>query len=214
MSKLSSFLFQKIHSGNLVYNTCWEDPRCDRMLLNLNEQSRIVMITSAGDNALEYLLDDVAKIDCIDLNYRQNALLALKIACFRHGDFSLLWKLFGEGKYINAKEAYTVHLRKHLPKYAEHFWDQHISYFNETGIRNSFYYHGTSGAIAFLMKGLLAAKPRLRKLIKALFEAESIQQQEKSLKNQRLKWWKAFSLGRYVLTSCNIWSAYQNRRQI
>ena len=29
--------FKQIHTSNLVYNTCWEDPRCDRQLLQINE---------------------------------------------------------------------------------------------------------------------------------------------------------------------------------
>ena len=48
--------FKQIHTSNLVYNTCWEDPRCDRQLLQINEESKLCMITSAGCNALDYLL--------------------------------------------------------------------------------------------------------------------------------------------------------------
>ncbi len=49
-------VFQRIHGNSLVYNTCWEDPRCDRRLLQLDARSRVVMLTSAGCNALDYLL--------------------------------------------------------------------------------------------------------------------------------------------------------------
>ena len=37
-------IFRNIHSNNLIYNTCWEDPRCDRALLELDASSRVVMI--------------------------------------------------------------------------------------------------------------------------------------------------------------------------
>ena len=72
---ISEKVFQRIHGNNLVYNTCWEDPRCDRQLLQLDAQSRVVMLTSAGCNALDYLLDDPTEVHCVDLNPRQNALL-------------------------------------------------------------------------------------------------------------------------------------------
>ena len=73
-------IFSQVHGGNLVYNTCWEDPRLDREMLNLQPDSRVVMITSAGCNALDYLLDGPAQIHAVDMNPRQNALLQLKIA--------------------------------------------------------------------------------------------------------------------------------------
>lgn len=36
---VKDWLFRQIHTNNLVYNTCWEDPRCDRELLNIDEKS-------------------------------------------------------------------------------------------------------------------------------------------------------------------------------
>jgi S-adenosylmethionine-diacylglycerol 3-amino-3-carboxypropyl transferase len=62
LSKINSKLFQNIHTNNLIYNTCWEDPQCDRQMLNLKSDSRLVMITSAGCNALDYALDMPQKI--------------------------------------------------------------------------------------------------------------------------------------------------------
>ena len=59
-------------------------------MLGLNDESDVVMITSAGDNALDYLLDGPRQINCIDVNSRQNALLELKLA----GLNSLDWKFF------------------------------------------------------------------------------------------------------------------------
>ena len=38
------------------------------------------MLTSAGCNALDYLLDGPAEIHAVDVNFRQNALLELKAA--------------------------------------------------------------------------------------------------------------------------------------
>ena len=55
----------------------------DRRWMKLDASSRVLMITSAGCNALDYLLDDPKKVVCVDLNYRQNALLELKKTVLR-----------------------------------------------------------------------------------------------------------------------------------
>ena len=61
-------LFDQIHSRNLIYNQCWEDPAVDNAVLNIGPKDRIVMITSAGCNALDYMIHDPAGIYCIDVN--------------------------------------------------------------------------------------------------------------------------------------------------
>src|SRR5262245_58858156 len=84
-------IFHHVHGGQLIYNTSWEDPRIDRQLLKLDSTSRVVVITSAGCNVLDYLLDDPAEIHAVDVNYRQNALLELKLAMIRRQSFSDLF---------------------------------------------------------------------------------------------------------------------------
>ncbi|MCS1407054.1 MAG: hypothetical protein M2R45_00210 [Verrucomicrobia subdivision 3 bacterium] len=54
---LHNHVFRHIHGRNLIYNTCWEDPRIDRALFGLGSSSGLVTITSAGCNVLDYLLD-------------------------------------------------------------------------------------------------------------------------------------------------------------
>src|SRR5262245_44464777 len=50
------WLFDRIYQRTLVYNQCWEDPMVDHAALEITPTDRIVMITSAGCNALDYLL--------------------------------------------------------------------------------------------------------------------------------------------------------------
>ncbi|MEX2568702.1 MAG: DUF3419 family protein [Cyclobacteriaceae bacterium] len=87
------WIFSQIHQNKLVYNTCWEDPRCDRMLMDLQPDSEIVMITSAGCNALDYTLDRPVRIHCVDMNYRQNALLELKKTGLENLDHTTFFEL-------------------------------------------------------------------------------------------------------------------------
>lgn len=154
-AKAQDWLFKKVHTKNLVYNTCWEDPRCDRALMNLNEDSKVVMITSAGCNALDYLLDKPSEIHCIDMNYRQNSLLQLKKAAIDSGSFDLLFQLFGKGLCRTIKNTYPKILRPKLPEYAQEYWDKHKNYFNGRGMRRSFYYQGTAGTFAWLTERYL-----------------------------------------------------------
>ena len=72
---ISGRMFQFMHQHNLVYNTCWEDPRLDRVALELQPHDTLLVITSAGCNALDYALAGPERVIAVDLNPRQNALL-------------------------------------------------------------------------------------------------------------------------------------------
>ncbi len=178
LNQLRDKIFSNIHSNNLIYNTCWEDPRCDRQMLNIQPDSQMVMITSAGCNALDYLLDNPKAIHTIDMNARQNALLALKIALFQNANFHELWQMFGEGHYDNAVGLYAEKLRATMPDYAQAFWDKNIIYFR----KKSFYFFGTSGTFAWWFNQYINLQPKLRKNIDALISADSVEQQREIYK--------------------------------
>src|SRR5262245_38770309 len=80
-------LFEACLSRSLVYNTCWEDPAVDHRALRLTSADRMLVITSAGCNVLDYALAGPAAIHAVDANPRQNALLELKLAAIRRLDF-------------------------------------------------------------------------------------------------------------------------------
>ncbi len=177
MDKIRDWTFQKIHSHNLVYNTCWEDPRCDRQLMQLQGDSEVVMITSAGCNALEYLLDGPRRVHCIDMNSRQNALLELKKAALRHGDHDELFRMFGEGVHPRIDHFYRESLRGQLPEFARDYWDRKLNFFNGRGLRKSFYHYSTSGTFAWLTNQYLKARRNLYLQVQQLFSADSLEKQ-------------------------------------
>lgn len=113
--------FKGVHGHRLIYNACWEDPQLDRKAMEIRPASRIAMITSAGCNALDYLLDDPAEIHAIDLNPRQNAVLQLKIVLIQLGLYEELFALFGLGFHPRFSEIYKK-VREHLPDFARAFW--------------------------------------------------------------------------------------------
>jgi S-adenosylmethionine-diacylglycerol 3-amino-3-carboxypropyl transferase len=188
-------IFKNIHNNNLIYNTCWEDPRCDRALLELNRESRVVMITSAGCNALDYALDRPTEIHCIDMNPRQNALLDLKISAIQHTDAQNLFQLFGQGGYDDAENLYHTILRPTLPNYARRYWDKNIGFFVPKGIRKSFYWHSTSGLVAWFFTTYLKAQGKTYRIAEQLFAAKNLAEQselygqlEKEMMTNFVKW--------------------------
>lgn len=179
LNALKDELFKKVHSNNLIYNTCWEDPRCDRALMQFDAQSEIVMISSAGCNALDYLLDNPKKIHCIDLNPKQNALLELKKSFYLHGNYDDLYSFFSEGRSKNHLEIYK-NLKPHLPEYAQKFWDEKIGYFNPKGNKKTFYFRGTSGNFAWLFSKYLKRKKSIESLVDDLLSSKSLDEQQSS----------------------------------
>ncbi|WP_029458767.1 DUF3419 family protein [Solidesulfovibrio alcoholivorans] len=179
-SRVQDAFFRFVHGNRLIYNTCWEDPRLDRKLLGITPGAQVVVITSAGDNALDYLLDDPAGVACVDLNFRQNALLELKRALFRRASHAELFLFFGDGGGARCAAIYKA-LRGDLPDYAREFWDRNIDYFKPGRLSRSFYYHGASGAVAFAFSRILSAvKPGVRRLIPELLAAQTPEAQRRA----------------------------------
>ncbi len=192
---LKQAIFERIHTGSLIYNTCWEDPRCDRALLRLTPESRVVMLTSAGCNALDYLLDGPASVACVDMNPRQNALLELKKSFFRAASHAELAAFFGEGRHPQAREVFHDALRPALDEFPANYWQRHIGFFSGRGLRKSFYYHGSAGVVAFFVKKFLESQPDTRRLVHQLFECDNLDAQrdlyfrlEPRLLNRLLTW--------------------------
>lgn len=173
---ISRRVFQFVHSNNLVYNTCWEDPRLDREAMTLSGDDRVMVITSAGCNALDYALDGPEHISCVDVNPRQNALLELKMAGIRKLDYPTFFKIFGEGRHRDFYRLYNDRLRPSLSHEARAIWDRKADYFVGTKMRPTFYYRGTAGLLARIMLAYtrwLGVRDRIH----ALFSAESVEQQ-------------------------------------
>jgi len=175
--KVNNSLFKAIHKRNLIYNTCWEDPRLDRVALELSPSDRLVVITSAGCNALDYLLAGAGEVNAVDVNPIQNSLLELKRAGILALDYSSFFEMFGRGRTPQARQMYHDALRQHLSPTARAYWDRHIGFFLGKGWRKSFYYRGTSGLLARLVMINANILHRLREPIQEMLAARTIEQQ-------------------------------------
>src|ERR1700722_7088570 len=120
--RLSSRIFKAVHRRNLIYNTCWEDPALDREALDFRPHDRVVVITSAGCNALDYLLAGAGEGNAVDVNPIQNVLLELKVAAIRGLDHTSFFELFGHGRSLDALEMYHDALRGQLSEAARAYW--------------------------------------------------------------------------------------------
>jgi S-adenosylmethionine-diacylglycerol 3-amino-3-carboxypropyl transferase len=176
--KVSRLVFAAVQGRRLIYNSCWEDPAVDRAALDLQPDDRVLVITSGGCNALDYLLAGAGQVHAVDINPCQNALLAFKAAAIRRLDFSSFFELFGKGRSPKTSQMYHDAIRPLLPTGARLFWDGHLGYFGGKGWRDSFYYRGTFGLLARLQLANAQQLLGLRRAIHMLLEAPDIHLQE------------------------------------
>lgn len=173
---VSGRVFRIVHGNNLVYNTCWEDPRIDKQVLDLGPGDNLLVITSAGCNALSYALTGLNHVYAVDMNYRQNALLDLKIAGIKNLDYETFFQLFGNGRLTGAKGIYQRKLRQNLPAASRRFWDKRIhKYFDSK--RKSFYFCGTTGAFARIINHYIN-RYKLRGAVHDILCAETLEEQK------------------------------------
>lgn len=186
-------LFRHVHGSNLIYNCAWEDPRIDRELMQLDRDSTVVMITSAGCNALDYLLDDPARIHSIDVNHRQNALLELKQAMIARDHFDDLFEMFGIGSHTGYQKI-LASVRPRLSPASQRFWDKRIGFFNPGSLKKSFYYHGTSGLAAWVMgNALFKLRPNIRNFADSLLDCRTLAEQRDAYALIETEVWGRFS---------------------
>lgn len=189
-------VFNALYSRNLIYNTCWEDPAVDRQVLNLDGDSEVMVITSAGCNALDYALDAPRAVHAIDYNPRQNALLDLKMAGIRNLEHEDFFKIFGHGRHLHFKELYRTKLRKDLPMKSREIWDENTHWFTHENTRKSFYGHGLSGILAKTTTQIMRSRPALWAALMDLMNCRDLEEQrriydtevEKRLMNKPMNW--------------------------
>lgn len=175
--KLDQKLFDTIYSRSLVYNTCWEDPAVDRQALDLRSDDRMLVITSAGCNVLDYALAVPRRIFAVDANPRQTALLELKLAAIRRLEFADFFALFGAGRHPAFRELYHDLLAAELSPFARVWWNNHAHWFCRPDPRDTFYFHGLSGFVARAFRAYFRLRPQLKSGVDALFETRDLDEQ-------------------------------------
>lgn len=218
VERLSKTWFNLVHGRNIVYNQCWEDPRLDRVALELTPQDRVVVITSAGCNAIDYALAGAGHVHAVDMNPKQNALLDLKLVGAKHLDYATFWKLFGQGCLPEWKDVYPQALRSHLSRESRAFWDHKGGRLFRKGRRQSFYFRTTSGTFAWFVNYYINRVAKMRDAVNALLAADSVEQQKSLFEQYDLakKLWRPmikFAMRRDVTLSL-LGVPHAQRRQI
>jgi S-adenosylmethionine-diacylglycerol 3-amino-3-carboxypropyl transferase len=159
-----------------VYNQIWEDPRVDLQALKLDDNSRIITISSGGCNALNYLTVSPEGVTAVDLNRHHIFLLRLKLAALKHlPSYEDFFNFFGYGKNEKNVENYKKYLAENLDPGTRKFWESNgffgsilygdrINFFKKGGL----YEHSRNGYfLRFFHKfaNILGCKPA--ELIKA-----------------------------------------------
>lgn len=175
---ISNYMFRNIHGRNLVYNSCWEDPRLDRIALELGPSDTVLAITSGGCNVLDYVLTEPAHVYAVDVNPRQNALLELKLAAIKTLDYPTFFSLFGNGRFPAFPTLYRSVLRQHLSEEARRYWDRQQHWFSGYGWLDSFYFHGTVGLIARMINVYIDRVVKVREAVTALLQSSSVDEQQ------------------------------------
>jgi len=175
--RIDQNVFNAIYRRALVYNTCWEDPAVDRAAMRLRGGEHVMVITSAGCNALDYLLDGPERLYAVDANPRQNALLELKVAGIRRLGYADFFAIFGLGYHPRFAEIYHKRLRHELSLIAREWWDRHGYWF--TSPRGSFYYHGLAGLVARGFRLYFGMRPRLAADVRNLLDAGDLESQRR-----------------------------------
>jgi S-adenosylmethionine-diacylglycerol 3-amino-3-carboxypropyl transferase len=193
LEKINRRCFNFVHLNNLVYNTCWEDPRLDREALQLTGDDELLVITSAGCNALDYVLAGAGRVYAVDMNPRQNALLELKATAIRQLDYAKFFEMFGHGRLADGEAVYRDALRPNLTPPAQRYWDRFINFFAGSGWRRSFYFRGTAGTFARAVNTYVDKVVRVRDTLDAAFAAPDLETQAEIYHRQlKPKFWKPF----------------------
>lgn len=117
--------FRDLKLDSIRYSLVWEDSETLYEALNITEDDDLLIITSAGCNALNALIKKPKSVTTVDLNPSQNKLLALKKHLITHHSFKTYFALSGflDEKQVNkAKQE----LLKTLAGTEKQFWSAYF----------------------------------------------------------------------------------------
>lgn len=116
----------------------------DHRVFNLDESDHVITIASAGDNALDYIIEG-AMVTAVDFNLCQIALTELKKVAIIQLDFDTFFEIFSKSNMRLLQLVYPSKLRPFLSAPSQEFWDDGVKSIK------SFMYSGTSGCMSYIV---------------------------------------------------------------
>jgi len=131
-----------------IYNQSWEDSDTDKITYKLTKNNNILMITTGGDNVLNYLINEPESIDTVDFNKHQNYLLEMKMALIQTLSWEDCIEVLCYNNYkIFINNYHTISL--YLSNDAKSWWDKNKS------IMKNFHYSGIVKYFSYFIKFLI-----------------------------------------------------------
>eukprot|EP00049_Salpingoeca_infusionum_P015415 m.299622 g.299622 ORF g.299622 m.299622 type:complete len:768 (+) comp15872_c2_seq1:442-2745(+) len=144
---LYGLIQDKILSGLIgtgyIHNVSWDDVDIDQEVLELDNESRVLIPASAGDTMLDMLLSG-STVVAFDENVNQLHLCELKMAIIKALDFETAFAILGDQSMETLRKEFPV-LREHMSPQAAAYWSRHNARLT------SLMYSGTSGFLAKLL---------------------------------------------------------------
>jgi len=129
-------------NNSYIYNQSWEDPDIDKKLYDLKDNNNILMITTGGDNVLNYLLNNPISIDTIDFNKHQNYLLQMKMALIKSLSWNDCFDILAYSDYNKFLNNFHI-ISQYLTPSAKLWWIKNkyiMKNFHYSGYVQYFYY--------------------------------------------------------------------------
>ena len=131
-----------------IYNQSWEDSDTDKITYKLTKNNNILMITTGGDNVLNYLINEPESIDTVDFNKHQNYLLEMKMALIQALSWEDCVEVLCYNNYkIFINNYHTISL--YLSDDAKSWWDKNKS------IMKNFHHSGIVKYFSYFIKFLI-----------------------------------------------------------
>ena len=115
---------------DILYSMCWEDPELVKEALKINNNDKVISITSGGENVFALLLNNPKELIAIDSNIQQIYLTQLKAAAIKELDFNEFIEFLGYKESDN-RIIYFKKCRKHLSTKSIKYWENNLYYIQQ-----------------------------------------------------------------------------------
>jgi S-adenosylmethionine:diacylglycerol 3-amino-3-carboxypropyl transferase/ubiquinone/menaquinone biosynthesis C-methylase UbiE len=176
---------------NYIYTQSWEDGNVDLSAYQLSTTTSVLMITTGGDNVLNYLANGVEHVTTVDMNCHQNHLLELKVAVVLTQDRDTAMSILGKSDYKLLVEHWGE-ISEKLSEPARTYWKSRLYKFK------NFWLSGIVGifaGIADMSIWFFGLTP----VVTALNESKGINEQREIYFNNTGKFKKLFNFGSYAM---------------